>query len=39
MRTDFVRLAAVLLSLIAGRAAVADWHVWTVSRDPACAAQ
>ena len=31
MRTDFVRLAAILLSLGAGRAAVADWHVWTVT--------
>ena len=31
MRTDFACLAAILLSLIAGRAAVADWHVWTVT--------
>jgi hypothetical protein len=31
MRTDFARLAAILLSLGAGRAAVADWHVWTVT--------
>ncbi len=31
MRTDFVRLAAILLSLSAGRAAVADWQVWTVT--------
>lgn len=31
MGNDFVRLVAVFLSLAAGRTALADWHVWTVT--------
>jgi len=31
MSSDFGRLLAVFLSLAAGRAAVADWRVWTVT--------
>ncbi len=31
MRTDFARLVAIFLSLAAGRVAVADWRVWTVT--------